>query len=337
MTVIDILGARAHPGGVLVDRPELRVGVVRAVSRLSGLELELIARRPLDQRDALTRQADIRAGRGGVRPAERRLLPAHDEGMDLRVGWLDPDGTAHWEFGSHTSWSGDHYLGENGPFMETTVQFPPHFGRVTVALAWPEIGFPETVVELPVPDRDTVARHTVPIWAAPTDDSAVPDGLTHGIADDPPGAEAGDPPVDVGLVVAGPRVLVRTDTAAVVLNRLTDLGPALSLELASIARGEAARAISDAVEDGFGTHFLSGETPEQIRDGGVGASIAVIRGREALWVRHTGATAHGGPDSYVDRRTFVIARPVGGVVDLIVAWPRTGLPDRRVSVRPDGH
>ncbi|GIE76983.1 hypothetical protein Aph02nite_29330 [Actinoplanes philippinensis] len=74
------LGVLAHRGGLIAERPELTVGVLRAVSRPTGLELELVARRPLDRRSAGERQADIRAGRRGPAPAPRRLLPPYDEG-----------------------------------------------------------------------------------------------------------------------------------------------------------------------------------------------------------------------------------------------------------------
>jgi len=143
----ETLGVLAHRGGLLVERPELSVGVVRAVSRPSGLEVELLARRPPDGRSATERQADIRAGRGVVRAAQRRLLPAFDEGMDLRAGWLDDDGRPHWEYGSRSSSSGDAAGGGRGPSLRTVLALPPLFDRVSMVLAWPEIGFPETVVD----------------------------------------------------------------------------------------------------------------------------------------------------------------------------------------------
>ena len=57
------LGVLAHRGGPLVRRPELAVGMVQAVSRPSDLSIEVIARRPLDRRDARQRQRDIRSRR----------------------------------------------------------------------------------------------------------------------------------------------------------------------------------------------------------------------------------------------------------------------------------
>jgi hypothetical protein len=48
------------------------------------------------------------------------------------------------------------------------------FERTALVLAWPEIGFPETVVELPLPDRATVERGTVSVWEAPVEAEPAP-------------------------------------------------------------------------------------------------------------------------------------------------------------------
>ncbi|MFD1047817.1 alpha/beta fold hydrolase, partial [Kibdelosporangium lantanae] len=57
---MDTLGALAHHGGMLVERPELTVGLLTAISRTSGLEIELLARQPLDRRDPEQRKREIR-------------------------------------------------------------------------------------------------------------------------------------------------------------------------------------------------------------------------------------------------------------------------------------
>ena len=54
------LGAVAYPGGVLVCRPELTVGVVHAVSRPSALEVELLARRLLARRSEYGFELQVR-------------------------------------------------------------------------------------------------------------------------------------------------------------------------------------------------------------------------------------------------------------------------------------
>lgn len=300
----ETLGVLAHPGGLVVDRPELTVGVVRAVSRPTGVELELLARRPLDRRDAAQRQADIRAGRGVPAPAPRHLLPAADEGVDLRVGWLDGDGRAHWEYGSVESSSGDPADGVRGPYTRTTVRFPPVFDRVSVVLAWPEIGFPETVLDLALPDRATVDRAYVSVWDAPVDTGPVPDGLEHRAAAFP----AEEPAVETGRIAVGPRVLHRGPDAVVVLHRLTVVGDALALEIGSVARRAAH--VDRTVE------------------------VAIVRAGAALWLPPHVATSTGGRGTTRTTAEYVVDGPVppGGVLPLVVAWPAAGLVDACVDL-----
>jgi hypothetical protein len=292
----------------VVERPELSVGVVRAVSRPTGLELELLARRPLDRRSAYERQEDIRAGRIAPPVAPRRLLPQFDEGIDLRVGWLDGDGRAHWEFGSWRSSSGDHFEGTSGPSLQTVLDFPPLFDHVSVVLAWPEIGFPETVVDLPLPDRETVERDTVSIWAAPLDLSRAPGPLNHRTGT----VRYGELAVEAGRIVAGPQVLSRGDDAAVVLTRLTAVGAVLSMEILSVANDE---------------RMLSG----------MGASVAVIHDRDAVWVRSYAGSSQGGGGTFRSTAEFTVGRPDGDVLDLVVAWPAAGLPDACVAIPLSKH
>lgn len=293
----ETLGALAHPGGLVVDRPELTVGVVRAVSRRTGVELELLARRPLDGRDAATRQADIRAGRDIPARAPRHLLPPADEGVDLRVGWLDADDRAHWEYGSIESGSGDVF---RGPYLRTAVHLPPRYDRVSVVLAWPEIGFPETVLDLALPDRATVDRADVSVWDAPVRTGPVPDGLEHLAAPFP----SDEPAVETGRIAAGPRVLHRGPGAVVVLRRLTVVGDALSLEIGSIGR-------ASHVDE-------------------VGPQVAVVRDAAAFRLPPLQATFTG-------TRTvaeYAVDGPVppDGVLPLLVAWPTNGLAEACVHL-----
>ncbi|MGW4213817.1 hypothetical protein ACWEIJ_37940 [Lentzea sp. NPDC004789] len=326
MDATETLGAVAHPGGLLVRRPELTVGVVRAVSRLSALEIELLARRPLDRRSATERQRDIRDG-VSVQPAPRRLLPVHDEGIDLRVGRLDHAGRAHWEFAtSFSSSSGDHFLGTNGPSYRALVRFPPSFDQIPLVLAWPEIGFPETVVTLPLPGRTTVERATISIWQAPLDGRPVPEGLTH-LADRRHAA----PAVETGTNAAAPRVLHRRDhQVAVVLTRLTAVGSMLSAELLSIAKGDSAAAITARAF--HSRRPAPGDDPARIRAGGRGASLAVIRGQEAYWLRSGDGSSSGGDEIFTSLREFTLNRPHDDLLDLLVAWPLAGLHDVRVRI-----
>jgi hypothetical protein len=308
MSMHETLGVLAHHGGMLVDRPELSVGLVHAVARPTGLELDLIARRPLDRRSASRRQADIRAGRPAPSVAPRRLLPPFDEGIDLRVGWLDRDGRAHWEHGSRSASSGDHFAGSDGPTLRTVLRLPPLYGRASVVLAWPEIGFPETVVELALPDRATVARDTVSIWDAPVRGRRAPGTWHH--------RSGAFPPVDVaaeaGRVVAGAQVLSRGDDAVVALTRLSAVGAYLSMEVLSVAIGERARAVETA------------------------ASVAVVDGRDALWLRPQEESSRGGERAFRSTAEVAVTRPDGDALVMIVAWPAAGLADACVEIPLDG-
>jgi hypothetical protein len=314
--VVDTLGVLAHRGGLLIERPELSVGVVRAVARPTGLELELLARRPLDTRSATQRQADIRAGRWiGPPPASRHLLPAHDEGTELRVGWLGADGRAHWAYGSYESSSGG--AEQRGPSLRTVLRLPPLFDEVAIVLAWPEIGFPETVVRLPLPDRTTVDRDTESVWQAPVAGTPAGDSWRHGVAD-----HTDEPEVEAGRVAAGPQVLARDRDAVVVLNRLTVIGPTVSIELVSLARDALANDIAAV------TFPPRRETASR----GPGAAVAVVRGDEALWLQPYEGTSSGGDQLFESRAAYAANRPDDGVLDLIVAWPAAGVRDVRVTV-----
>ncbi|MEV4140898.1 hypothetical protein AB0J72_53115 [Dactylosporangium sp. NPDC049742] len=311
MPIDETLGVLAHRGGLVVRRPELSVGIVGAVSRPTGLEVELLARRPLDRRGATERQAGIRAGRAGVVPAPRRLLPAYDEGLDLRVGRLDPDGRAHWVFGSRTSSSsGDHSGGTHGPSLRTTLRFPPLYDHASLVLAWPEIGFPESIVDLPLPPREAVERGTVSVWDAPVDAGPAPESLRRRTHDGP----HTEPAVEAGRIVAGPRVLSRGADAVVGLTRLTAVDGLLSVELLSMARGPRAGAMS--VVPG------PGRPPDL-----PGATVAVVHDGEAVWAPHGSGGSSGGPDVFRSRIEFVLPDPGGAELGLVVAWPAAGLPD----------
>jgi len=299
----------AHRGGSLVRRPELAVGVVQAVSRPSGLSLELIARRPLDRRDATQRQQDIRLRRDEpVRVARRRLLPDPDEGENLRLAWLDQAGRAHWEYASQWSGStGDPHTGVDGPTWRCTYVLPPMFDRLSFVLAWPEIGFEETVSTVPLPDRATVERATTSIWRAPVDARPVTEPLT-----DHRPAHHAPVPIETGTVIASPRVLHRGDHAAIALTRLTAIGPALSIELLGVATGPLAD---------------SPTAPPQWD----GPSLAIAKGNDAFWIPVQEGTSAGG-DHRLSVQEFTTHRPDGDTLDLIVAWPEADLPNARVRI-----
>lgn len=324
----ETLGVLAHRGGLLVQRPELSVGVVQAVSRPSGLEVELLARRPLDRRSATERQADIRAGRDGVPAAPRVLLPPHDEGLDLRVGWLDAGGAAHWELQPSSLSGGDPLDGTNGPFLRSVLRFPPMFDELSVVLAWPEIGFPETVVTVPLPDRATVERETVPVWQAPLASGPAPDQVRHRVAAHP----SEYPALEAGRVVAGPRVVSRDEHAAVVLDRVTDAGPVLYLGLSAFASGATAGAVVAAGIEPIPRALDEPDDADRIRRRGPAPAVAVIVGDEAFWYEYSQGCSAGGDADFAAVFEFALARPDDDVLDLIVAWPLAALADVRVHM-----
>lgn len=297
--LIETLGVPAHPGGLVVRRPELSVGVLRMVSRPSGLELELLARRPPAGRR-----------RGGAAP--RVLLPAYDEGVDLRLGVLDDAGRARWAYPV----SGDHGGGSAHQLLFT---LPPAFDRVSLVFAWPEIGFPETVVPLPLPDRATVERGLTSIWHAPV--AAVPttERFEHRDAHFP-----GEVAIETGTAVAAPRVLHRGERAAVVLTRLAVVEPGLlSAGVACIAKGDAADA-SSVRRPAF--------TQPARRRTDAGPNLAVVRAGEAFWLGATHGSFSGGDGIFTGTRHFLLEAPGDDLLDLLVAWPGAELADARVRI-----
>ncbi|GAA0932140.1 hypothetical protein [Virgisporangium aurantiacum] len=366
----ETLGLLGHPGGILVDHPRLRVGVVAAISRRDGLELELVARSPRNP-DSMTDP-----------PAPRVLLPRYEEGMNLRVAWLDADDRPHWEYGSVDVSTGYPF---NGTVLQTRMLLPPMFDRARIVLAWPEIGFPEAVVTLPLPDREAVTDAEVSVWTAPVDARPVPTGL----AFRPTTLHSLDVDAEAGLILSGPRVLHRGDHAVVVLTRLTLVGPALSLDIHSIARGRPGgvatmaamygpRHRSHAENPPEGPTRTGRIEPEHPRDPGVGASIALLHpaatdgsdtgdatdgsdtdgatdgaaigdtadraaigetadraaigGGGASWLMPAKGTTAGGEDTFSGRAEYAFDRPASAFLDLVVGWPEAGLADAHVRL-----
>ncbi|GAA1303810.1 hypothetical protein [Saccharothrix xinjiangensis] len=312
--LVEVLGVPAHRGGLVVRRPELGIGVVRVVSRPSGLEVDVLARQPLDRRDALQRQREVREGRA-VTPAPRVLLPAHDEGLELRLGVLDGAGRAHWAHPVRgSSRTGDRHTGEFGPEHHRTYLLPPAFDEVSLVFAWPEIGFPETVVTLPLPDRDTVERGAASIWDAPV--AAVP--TTAGFADRE--ARRVEPvAVETGVAVAAPLVLHRGEHAVVVLTRLAAVEPGLlSAHVTGVVRGE----VADTLLGPPPPPDPTGRSRDGTRPG-----LAVVRGGEAFRLSADSGESSGGAGFTVTDARYVFDAPADGVLDLLVTWPHVGLPN----------
>jgi hypothetical protein len=321
----ETLGVQGHAGGLVVDRPELTVGVLKLVSRPIGVELDLLARRPLDSRTATQRQSDIRSKVAGPPTAPRHLLPEYDEGMDLRVAWLDRTGRPHWEYGSFSVSTGTQV---EGPSLRTTIRLPPMYDELSIVLAWPEIGFPETVVTVPLPDRATVEAQDVSLWTAPVADARPVPSLRHRVQSPFPTA----PAVEAGRLVARPQVLLRGPDAVVALTRLTAIGPVLSLELLCLARNEAAATVSTRQRYVRGPDPTRSDDPDVVRQISDGASAAVIDDGNAWWAWIDTGQSGRGLDNFLANQEYLFARPAGEAVDLVVGWPAAGLADVLVTV-----
>lgn len=299
----ETLGLLGHPGGILVDHPRLRVGVVSAVSRPGGLCLDLIGRSPYAA-DAVTGP-----------PAPRVLLPRYDEGLYLRVAWLDADGRPHWEYGAYDVGTGPAF---GGTVLRTRLRLPPMFDSVALVLAWPEIGFPEAVATLPLPGRDAVQRAATSIWTAPVRTDPPPENRTESAARPSPEVHP-----EAGLALLGPRVLHRGEDAVVLLTHLTLIGAALSVGITCTARGRRGGAATMASTYGPGRR--SGSTGP--RASAVGASVALVEGAAFRWLTPTDGSAAGGDDVFDGHGEYAFERPDGPVLTLGVGWPEAGLPD----------
>lgn len=301
---VEVLGAVAHPGGLLVRHPEVSIGVVRAAARSSGLTLDLIARTPRDPN-------------GAPRPD----LTGPGEWAWHRVGWLDSGGQVHWQHmisGEFGGMGGGDTVEHRGLCV-----LPPLFGEVSLVFEWSEIGFPETVVPLVLPTREEVERTERSIWSAPRAGVPVEEEFERDHSD----RRLDRPALEQGVAVAAPMVLHRSDDAAVVLNRLTDHGSQLSLEVLSVARGAVTRVIAPAL------HGLREIGPSM-----GGADIDVVRGRTAHRVWSFAGSGSSGVDAFTARTEHVLERPDSGVLDLLVSWPLVGLDEVRVELplTPEG-
>ncbi|SNY44470.1 hypothetical protein [Paractinoplanes atraurantiacus] len=319
MVVSETLGVVAHPGGLLVDRPELSVGVSLIVSRPTGLEIRLAARHPAEPGDVppgLDEWGELRPGPAGVTPAPRVLLPEYDEGMHLRVGSLDPAGRAQWVYGSTSVYSGRYVE------VRTTVVLPPVFDYVDLVLAWPEIGFPEAVIGLSLPGRATVQRGTFSVWEAPPvaklAAGTTPPGDTALLPEPPLLGDPRSPRIEAGRLAADPCVLVRDRDAVIVLSRVTRSGPILALEVESLARGEAA------------TRLEQVELPHRDDFVRVRPTVALLHGASAFPLRAYEGGYSGGAGTFHATEEFAVAS--AEALDLLVAWPAAGIPAHRAVV-----
>lgn len=327
MEVAQVLGAVAHRGGVIVEHETLRVGVVQMVSRTSGLQITVVARRPADRRSTAERQAAIRAGE--VTPGSSRLLlPSPDEGMELRLGWLDSDRHARWAYpdGSESSSDGS-AEDESGPSLRATFTLPPLFKAMTLLLAWPEIGFPETSIELTLPDAVTVERASVSIWDADLPKSRIPSWARHVTAelDTVPIAE------ESGTVIAQPQTLHRSADSALVLTRLSAYSNVLQATVTGVARGT----IADQLRHRRFPPIGSSDNDVLAFFGRARPVFGLVQDN-ILMTAAPGGTATGGPGIYETETRFAVPRPADHQpLHFAVGWPQAGLDIVEIFLAPD--
>lgn len=314
-----ILGAVAHRGGIIVEHETLRVGIAQMVSRTSGLQITVVAQRPADRRSTLERQAAIRAG-DAVARAPRLLLPSAEEGMELRLGWLEFDGRAQWAYPQSSRGDSGGSAGEApGPRLRATFELPPLFGSMTLLLAWPEIGFPETSIELALPDTITVERASVSSWDADLPDVQPPSWTREVSATfslTPPPAE------ETYRAIVAPQTLLRSKDAVLVLSWLSADDVLLRATVTGVAHGPIAERLWQAQMsppfDHQGEPHLFLDRTDPV--------FGIVQGDTLLTASPVTGTAFGGSARYEAENSFVLPRPAGRQpFVLAVAWPQAGL------------
>ena len=296
------------------------------VSRTSGLQITVVARRPADRRGTADRQAAIRAG--DVTPgASRLLLPSPDEGMELRLGWLDSDRHARWEY-PHGSESSSGGADGEGPSLRATFVLPPLFEAMTLLLAWPEIGFPEASIELALPDAVTVESASVAIWDAALPESRKPSWARQVAADldTVPIAE------ESGTVIAQLRTLHRSAGAALILTRLSAYENVLQATITGVARGTVADRLG---RQGF-PPIGSSDNDLLAFFGRAKPVFGLVQDNILMTAAPGDGTATGGPGIYETETRFAVPRPVDHQpLQLAVGWPQAGLDIVEIVLPPD--
>jgi hypothetical protein len=194
----ELLGVVVHSGLVLVRSQDVVAALRRITAFPAGLSLDTVvlarevhaeaARRR--EREATTqREAEIAERRErettaqqeskaaaqweGIAAAERarlrkraisdqRYLPQFEEGDRLRLAVLTPAGDAQWldAYQSTSSRSEDRYRLEASYWVTPL----PRDGLLTLVCAWPEIGLPEALTDIVLPDLAVRAVGAQALW-----------------------------------------------------------------------------------------------------------------------------------------------------------------------------
>jgi hypothetical protein len=93
---------------------------------------------------------------------EQRSLPRFEEGDTLRLAVLGPAGDARWldAYQSTSSRTEDRYRLEASYWVTPL----PRDGLLTLACSWPEIGLPEALTDVVLPDLAVRAVGTRALW-----------------------------------------------------------------------------------------------------------------------------------------------------------------------------
>lgn len=249
--------------------------------------------------------------------------------MELRLGWLDSERHARWEYPHNSeSDSGGTAQDGPGPSLRATFLLPPLFEAMTLLLAWPEIGFPETSIELALPDAVTAQRASVSIWDGDLPESRIPSWARQVSSDldSVPIAE------ETGSAIAQPRTLHRSRDAALVLTRLSAYENALQATVTAVARGT----IADQLR---GPRFPRIGSPDTDLPAFFGRAIPIfglVQDDVLITTAPGDGTATGGPGIYEAETGFAVPRPAGHhPLRLAVGWPQAGLDIVEILLAPD--
>jgi hypothetical protein len=169
----------AFPAGLSLDAVVVARGVhAEAACRrehavVTQQQAEAAARRDAEnaaqqeRQDAARWEGEAAADREFLRRRaviERRSLPEFDESDTLRLGVVTASGAAQWLDAYQSTGSGteDRYQLEASYWVTPL----PREGLLTLVCAWPEIGLPETLTDVILPDLAARAAETRGLWDA---------------------------------------------------------------------------------------------------------------------------------------------------------------------------
>ncbi len=167
----------AFPAGLSLDAVVLARDVHAEAAgrreRETSVQREAEAAERQGQETAVQQESEAAAGWEGTAAAkrerlrkqaiiERRFLPKFDEGDTLRLAVLTSFGDVQWldAYQSTSSSTEDRYRLEASYWVTPL----PRDGLLPLVCAWPEIGLPETLTDVALPDLAVRAAGTQALW-----------------------------------------------------------------------------------------------------------------------------------------------------------------------------